>query len=957
MPKESPVAKLFSDDKTQYRIPVYQRRYVWNETNWKELWGDIIQLLNTGNKHFTGDIVMRPDEVDSELTKYEIIDGQQRLTTFLVIFCVIRDISASRTYAYPNLKNKIKGFIKLDPYDVGREESRIEKIEDNDAKCKAKNEFSPYKLVLKGRDREALQSLLKEEKREALQSLFEDEESAELQSSGKEKLKSALQSLVLEEGETLDNLNRIIDAYVHFGVEVISYLKEGSSLEDLVNALTDRFHVVEIELERDDKPQQIFGSINGTGIALDEFDLLRNDLFLRVGDRTEQENFYKSWLRFDADEYGKGFWEKTGRTDEFLEYFLTAKLGPMDFSQKRLFHDVYKGQYHEKLQAKLGCDENDLRFVKTEFDELTKYAETYQKMEDDTTSDIGRRRLFYKDLNLIFEDLDLTTLPPFLLHVENELALNKDKCDQVYKILESYVLRCQLRYGVSEDKTTRDRINSLFAEVIAGDIEKSGKAFAEYLSAKGKHGRRWLANQGVRYGLGKVGDQMDKLPSSLRRPIWNLLGYILYQIEYLKQEKMPIDFKDFLSKFQCTPIIFPSKFYQKHAFLYKYNIGNLTFCEEYPQSLRFSDRQKILLQDPNSSLILNKGIDKYSRWNVREIKNRAADLLSCFDKIWPPAEHFTSIRNTQSSKPKVEAQWISMLQSDDFQRARFVTYAESIELSDFKIRDNKVLAVDSNNRQQMLGTSNILFVCPATVWPEVNSSIEIRDEVKKAQLQQPRNFKERLSITDGIIASAQNDQVPVSLVTRYGHLLEGTIEDFSKDIIYMQIKEHPVVVFRDCLFEFKTEELYEGIVKKWGQDDLYGYIEFSPTAPGLPQEVEARSESLDRNIRSGKLIPNLKVNFNLNIVQKNGRTCFQAYNVELVSTGELHRGKMKWFKKDTGYGFLTSRSYSEDIYLHKSQVLSEDINLLLEGQSVEFNIAETLEGKSSVAINISLIKE
>jgi len=298
-----------------------------------------------------------------------------------------------------------------------------------------------------------------------------------------------------------------------------------------------------------------------------------------------------------------------------------------------------------------------------------------------------------------------------------------------------------------------------------------------------------------------------------------------------------------------------------------------------------------------------------------------------------------------------------MIGSNDFQPARFATYTESVELSSIKTHNNKVLGMDLNNKQRTLEKSSILFVCSATAWPEVHPAIEILDEVERYRLQHPQNFKERLSITDEILVSAQNDQVPVSLVTRSGHFLEGTLEDFDKEALYMQIREHPIVVFRNCLLEFTTEDLYEGIVKRWGPDDLYGYIESSTTSPGLPQEIEVSSEALYPNIRSGKLLPNLKVNFNLNVVQKNGRSHFRAHNVELVSTGELHRGKVKWFKKDTGSGFLISSLYPEDIYFQKSQVLSEDINLLQEGQKVEFNIAETVKGRNSVAINVNLIKE
>ena len=77
-----------------------------------------------------------------------------------------------------------------------------------------------------------------------------------------------------------------------------------------------------------------------------------------------------------------------------------------------------KGSITSKLQTSLETEnQNDPKFVKTEFEELDKYAQTYQEMENPTT-DIGRCRQFYKDLNLIFEDLDLKNLPPFILYGE-----------------------------------------------------------------------------------------------------------------------------------------------------------------------------------------------------------------------------------------------------------------------------------------------------------------------------------------------------------------------------------------------------------------------------------------------------------------------------------------------------------------------------------------------------------
>lgn len=208
------IAGLFKDE-LQYRIPRYQRRYIWDQTNWKVLWEDITRFLyaeGTDEKHFTGTIVTKnpinETQFSQPLDTREIIDGQQRLTTFQVIFCAIRDIAKS---SLPPLKDKIEGFIKLAPYEIDREKTRINRITDNEAKQKAQNDFSPYRLVPKGHDRKVFQSVI--------------------------------------EGKISGQSGSIVDAYAYFKEVIENYLRtEDSSLEDLMDILLSNFHVVQIEL-------------------------------------------------------------------------------------------------------------------------------------------------------------------------------------------------------------------------------------------------------------------------------------------------------------------------------------------------------------------------------------------------------------------------------------------------------------------------------------------------------------------------------------------------------------------------------------------------------------------------------------------------------------------------------------------------------------------------------------
>ena len=93
--QELNISKLFSHP-VQYKVPHYQRWYVWNKTNWRTLWEDILaQCQDSYKEHFTGSIVTR-EISKGEPEIFEVIDGQQRLTTFQIILCVIRDILVSK---------------------------------------------------------------------------------------------------------------------------------------------------------------------------------------------------------------------------------------------------------------------------------------------------------------------------------------------------------------------------------------------------------------------------------------------------------------------------------------------------------------------------------------------------------------------------------------------------------------------------------------------------------------------------------------------------------------------------------------------------------------------------------------------------------------------------------------------------------------------------------------------
>ena len=109
-------------NKIQFKIPVYQRNYDWSESNCNRLLDDIKNIIDGGEKHFLGSIVyMSAEGGDFELKEYIVIDGQQRLTTMMLILKALVDIAKEnddRCYeeiqasylqnSYCDEKNKIK---------------------------------------------------------------------------------------------------------------------------------------------------------------------------------------------------------------------------------------------------------------------------------------------------------------------------------------------------------------------------------------------------------------------------------------------------------------------------------------------------------------------------------------------------------------------------------------------------------------------------------------------------------------------------------------------------------------------------------------------------------------------------------------------------------------------------------------------------------------------------------
>jgi len=96
MPNKIDTDKIFINKAFEwwYRVPDYQRPYVWGTDQVTDLLDDVTEWMYSrpDSEYFLGSIVLQ-ERNDNDITEYDLLDGQQRMTTCLMIYAVGRDLT------------------------------------------------------------------------------------------------------------------------------------------------------------------------------------------------------------------------------------------------------------------------------------------------------------------------------------------------------------------------------------------------------------------------------------------------------------------------------------------------------------------------------------------------------------------------------------------------------------------------------------------------------------------------------------------------------------------------------------------------------------------------------------------------------------------------------------------------------------------------------------------------
>lgn len=108
-PGPESLTKLF-EGAVEVSVPSFQRNFVWKQDQLKQYLDDLFAAAETDDTHFFGPIVIFDATADgSPLKKYELVDGQQRITTSVMLISILRDLLFDKRY----FQNSMHGSVDL----------------------------------------------------------------------------------------------------------------------------------------------------------------------------------------------------------------------------------------------------------------------------------------------------------------------------------------------------------------------------------------------------------------------------------------------------------------------------------------------------------------------------------------------------------------------------------------------------------------------------------------------------------------------------------------------------------------------------------------------------------------------------------------------------------------------------------------------------------------------------
>ncbi len=556
----------FISDKRTLAIPVYQRNYDWKTANCEQLFDDLEIIAQNGEEHFIGTFVYQYKPAAGIFQEFTIIDGQQRITSIILFAKVLYDLTDDA-----DLKEDIHSTF----------------LKHGKGALKGKCKLHPTEY-----DCATFEKLMAD-------TFDENNFSAQEKNSALYRNYLFFREKISESPLTLQNLYDAI-----YQLKIVSILLQ------------------------EENPQEIFESLNSTGLDLTKADLIRNFLLMPLS-YNEQEMLYKNyWLEIE------NLLRPSDNVENFLVQYLITKRrsdSVTETKKQRLntrnLYSTFKYFFKDNFTTSEPC-----------LKDLYRYAKFFRRFVfNDDTKFINLSTLDKKFYELVYL-LDANNAPIILMYLLDRYEKNHfDEATFINFVdaLISLTFRAKVCGNAG--------ITSQFAGNVLARLDKENCLDEKIF---------WRA---ITFGKGRYTFPHDKdfQASLVTNNLYETIKskgckYLLYSLERAVHAKELPTYSD-----ATVEHILPQKFsdswkkYLKAHNDYQtaegllHTLGNLTLTG-YNSELSNADfdAKKEIYSQSNYSY--TRALKDSPEWTSKQIQARAKKLSEAAIKIWTLPEEFNS---------------------------------------------------------------------------------------------------------------------------------------------------------------------------------------------------------------------------------------------------------------------------------------------------------------------------
>ncbi len=591
------ITNFLGQNGQQYKIPVYQRNYEWSVEQCNKLFEDIVQAAKRNQFHFCGSIVYQPIAPIKGIHNNIVIDGQQRLTTIYILIKALLDM--------------------------------------------AKNE---------------------DERMMPSTALFNVDQfnQFQLDETSKMKLKAAkdnndqLLALIYDKHVQIDKNCGIYRNYKHFCELIATEQKNGVTVKDIYRGI-GFLTVSVIQLDVNDKAQEIFERINSTGIPLTLADKIRN--YVLMTDSNQEELYEKYWLKIERlltkDQLAgffmdflnmklDGFTKESAAYTDFKQLYLRGR-----YTNESMLQDIYHyaQQYHAFYYGNndLGDMVNNSLAGLRQLNQTTLYLFLFKVFDDYENGavnklDLGRilRMLLNYSIRRLICEIGSNSLRGLYKTLYGRVFNRPENKDHYYDSIVSFLLQLTTKDAVPDDTefTNALKERNLYRK----------NALCKYLLSA-------IENQGKEKVI------TDNLT----------IEHIMPQ-----NKNLSTSWQDMLGE--------NWEFVRDH---YLHTLGNLTLTG-YNSELGdrpFAEKKRLLEESGSHITVLYSDVKDKDIWNAEAIEDRAQRLADIILKLFPieQPEH-----NTDFSDPRYKEYTVADSSNATFKNVNYYELlGERVNVSSF----------------------------------------------------------------------------------------------------------------------------------------------------------------------------------------------------------------------------------------------------------------------------------